>query len=95
MQLFSFLFGCAVNALRIRPFLSVKRSIHHKGIIYTISIVTEVSRDTSSPFAGQFYQGTVEKVTERWCTVKYDDGDVFSDYFDLLPGSQIFRKLES
>lgn len=52
-------------------------------------------RDTSSSFAGQFYQGTVEKVTERWCTVKYDDGDVFSDYFDSLPGSQIFRKIES
>ena len=49
-------------------------------------------RDTSSPFGGDFYPGIVKKVAERWCTVEYDDGDVFSDYFDSTVGSQVFRK---
>lgn len=50
-------------------------------------------RDPSSFLGGQYFKGTVSKVAERWCTVKYDDEDEFSDYFDDLPGSQVFNRI--
>lgn len=49
-------------------------------------------RNPSKFSGGKYYPGKVTKVMERWCTVAYEDGNVFSDYFDSTLGSVAFSE---